>query len=113
MRFHLNCLKYDLESELMDEESSDYAKYSLPPMSDQAKISSSFVSFSSNVNEDSNLNIQIIHDEESPQILGVMHALMQKTKARMLEESLPWNQEMTLIQGQIISLQINKCRCQG
>ena len=36
MRFHLNCLKYDLESELMDEESSDYAEHSLPPMSDQA-----------------------------------------------------------------------------
>ena len=36
MRFHLNCLKYDLESELMDEESSDYAKHSLPPMSDPA-----------------------------------------------------------------------------
>ena len=65
----------------MDEESSDYAEHSLPPMSDQAEISPSFVSFSSNMNENSNLNIQISHDEESSQSLGVMHALMQEDKS--------------------------------
>ena len=69
MRFHLDCLKYDLESELIDEESLDYAEHSLPPISDQAEISSSFVSFLSNMNESSDLNIQIAHNEESPQSL--------------------------------------------
>ena len=34
MWFHLDCLKYDLENELMNEEYSDYAEHSLPPMSD-------------------------------------------------------------------------------
>ena len=33
------------------------------------------------MNENSNLNIQISHDEESPQSLGVMHALMQEDKS--------------------------------
>ena len=50
-------------------------------MTDQAEIISTFVSFSSNMNEDSKLNIQISHDEESPQSLGVMHALMQEDKS--------------------------------
>ena len=33
------------------------------------------------MNENSNLNIPIGHNEESPQSLGVMHALMQEDKS--------------------------------
>jgi hypothetical protein len=33
------------------------------------------------MNENSNLNIQIAHNEESPQSLGVIHALMQEDKS--------------------------------
>lgn len=80
MRFHLKCLKYDLESELTDEESLDYDEYSLPPMSDQAEISSNFVSFSSNMNEDSKVNTQTIHNEENLKSLRVMHALIPEDK---------------------------------
>ena len=82
MRFHLDCLKYDLESELIEEESLDYAEHSLPPISDQAEISPSFVSFLSNMNENSNFNIQIAHNEESPQSLGVIHTLIQEDKSK-------------------------------
>lgn len=86
MRFHLRCLKYDLESELTDEESSDYDEYFLPPMSDQAEISSTFVSFSSNMNQDSNVNTQIIYNEENLQSLGVMHALIPEDKSENTEK---------------------------
>jgi len=67
MRFHLNCLKYDIENELMNEESSDCVEhnYSLPPMPDPTEISPSLVPFSSNMNENSNLNMRITHDEET------------------------------------------------
>jgi len=76
MQFHLKCLKYDLGNELTDEEPSEYDKYSLPPMFDQVEISSTFISFPSDMNEDSKMNIQTIHNEENLQSLGVIHALI-------------------------------------
>jgi len=85
MRFHLDCLKYDLENELMNEESLDYAEHSLPPMSDPSEISPSLVLFSSNRNENSNLNLPITHDEETSQSLGNMPALMQEDKSENVE----------------------------
>lgn len=81
MRFHLDCLKYDFENELMNEEYSDYAEHSLPPMSDPTEISPSFVPFSCNMNENFNMNIQISHDEEGSQSLVYMHALMKEDKS--------------------------------
>ena len=49
-------------------------------MFDQEEISSTFVSFSSNMNEHFKSNTKIIRNEENLQSLGVMHALMPENK---------------------------------
>jgi len=71
IRFHLNCLKYDVENEPISEESLDCVdhNYSLPPIPDPIEINPSFVQFPSNINEKSNLDVQINHDEEISQSL--------------------------------------------
>jgi len=85
MRFHLDCLKYDFENQLMNEESSDYAEHPLPPMSDPSEISPSFVPFFVYMNENSNLNVRLSHDEEDSQSLGDMDDLTQEDQSENVE----------------------------
>ena len=85
MRFHLDCLKYDSENQLMNEESSDYAEHPLPPMFDPSEISPSFVPFFVYMNENSNLNVRLSHDEEGSKSLGDMHAPTQEDKSEDVE----------------------------
>lgn len=85
MRFHLDCLKYDFENQLMNEESSDYTEHPLPPMSDPSEISLSFVPFFVYMNENSNLNVRLSHDEEDSQSLRDMHDLTQEDQSENVE----------------------------
>jgi len=85
MQFHLDCLKYEFENQLINEESSDYAEHPLTPMSDPSEISPSFVPFFVYMNENSNFNVRLSHDEEGSQSLGDMHALNEEDKSEDLE----------------------------
>jgi len=76
----LNCLKFNVKDKPLKEESLDWFEYicSLPPIPNPYEISLSFAPPFSNINENSNLNVQINCDEVVSQSLENISNQMQE-----------------------------------
>ena len=88
IRFHLNCLKFKVEDKPSEEESINWFEhiYSLPPIHNPYEISSSFVPSPSNINENSNLDVQINYDEVVSQSLENISYQMQEDNSNNFKE---------------------------
>ena len=76
----MNCLRFKVEDKPTKEESLDWFKYifSLPPIPNPYEISSSFVPSPSNINENSNMDVQINYNEVVSQSLENISIQMQE-----------------------------------